>query len=903
MSLRETFFEESFKALTDHSPMRWQTRLYQNISNGNFPDIINIPTGLGKTSVIPIWLISLVTNGKCGNGSIPRKLIYIVNRRTVVDQATEIALKLRERLLNPDIVQDEEHKKILTEISGRLYNLSSGIDKNPLAISTLRGEVADNEEWKMDPARPAIIIGTIDMIGSKILFSGYGDGRYHRAHHAGLLGQDSLIIHDESHLTPAFGELLAQISKLQRNNSGVRPIRIMELSATPGSSLPNTMGLEPQDEEEEIVRQRICASKTLFFHSVEERLYISKIVEIAIQHETPPSKVLIYVYSPEMARKVSNELQKHLGRGSENRIAILTGTIRGYERDKLVRENKVYRALMNHEEAIDQTVYLVSTSAGEVGVDFDADHLVCDLVPLDSMIQRLGRVNRCGGVGRAGMERRARVDIVTSEDNQKKATSPLFTAIARTKDILTRLPSTSNGGYSASSRDLLNLLSSLDTDERAGAFSPRGEIKPLTEILLDHWSMTSISKPMPGRPQVSQYLHGITQDPPETFLVWRLEVPHLEGIDDAPLEDWFRACRIESHERLRERTDVVKKVLKSLLEKHRKAEPNRDFTVILLDERGNVEHKRLSEIVQKEFDLEYLTVIMPTVVGGLTQEGMLSADTAIESMDVAEAAREGTRRRERWLHIASSGQSTWIRLLTGEKYASPPEDLQEVERITLSEPPEAIEEGGEFKYLVLLVEGRRTSIEDPELVKFRQKLNDHNLLVKEYTKRICDALGLSETIRAPLMIAAQWHDSGKSRRVWQLFAKNQNSNEPLAKSDNYSNWRLLGGYRHEFGSLIDAVKSEVVNTNPDMELILHLIAAHHGWARPHFEPSAYDQTQATAENERISVEVSRRFARLQQHYGWWTLAWLEALLRCADIAASRPVGSDRSNNLLEGAQK
>ena len=36
------------------------------------------------------------------------------------------------------------------------------------------------------------------------------------------------------------------------------------------------------------------------------------------------------------------------------------------------------------------------TSAGEVGVDLDADHAVTDLAPLGSMVQRLGRVNRAG---------------------------------------------------------------------------------------------------------------------------------------------------------------------------------------------------------------------------------------------------------------------------------------------------------------------------------------------------------------------------------------------------------------------------------------------------------------------------------------------------------------------------
>ena len=36
------------------------------------------------------------------------------------------------------------------------------------------------------------------------------------------------------------------------------------------------------------------------------------------------------------------------------------------------------------------------TLVGEVGVDIDADHGVMDIVTLDSMIKRLGRVNRMG---------------------------------------------------------------------------------------------------------------------------------------------------------------------------------------------------------------------------------------------------------------------------------------------------------------------------------------------------------------------------------------------------------------------------------------------------------------------------------------------------------------------------
>ena len=60
-------------------------------------------------------------------------------------------------------------------------------------------------------------------------------------------------------------------------------------------------------------------------------------------------------------------------------------------------------------------VFLIATSAGEVGVDLDADHIVCDIVPWERMIQRLGRVNRRG-------EGSARVVIV--DKGQAKPNRP-----------------------------------------------------------------------------------------------------------------------------------------------------------------------------------------------------------------------------------------------------------------------------------------------------------------------------------------------------------------------------------------------------------------------------------------------------------------------------------------------
>ena len=142
---------------------------------------------------------------------MPRRLVYVVNRRTVVDQTTDEVQKLRENLLKLEDRPDHIRH---------------------LAISTLRGQFADNHEWLADPSWPAVICGTVDMIGSRLLFSGYGIGFKTKPMHAGFLGQDVLLVHDEAHLEPAFQNLLTEIVNEQRRCKEFGQFLLMELSAT-----------------------------------------------------------------------------------------------------------------------------------------------------------------------------------------------------------------------------------------------------------------------------------------------------------------------------------------------------------------------------------------------------------------------------------------------------------------------------------------------------------------------------------------------------------------------------------------------------------------------------------------------------------------------------------------------
>ena len=154
-----TAFTKLFTALTGTSPFPWQQSLYEGFARGKIPSIADLPTGLGKTSVVAIWLIALLTHPD----KVPRRLVYVVNRRTVVDQTTAEVERLRKRLCEmPDLLAS------LTKLCA-----VAGGHCLPLALSTL-GVVSSRiiAEWcAWIPAQPAVIVGTVDMIGSGLLFS------------------------------------------------------------------------------------------------------------------------------------------------------------------------------------------------------------------------------------------------------------------------------------------------------------------------------------------------------------------------------------------------------------------------------------------------------------------------------------------------------------------------------------------------------------------------------------------------------------------------------------------------------------------------------------------------------------------------------------------------------------
>src|SRR5262245_20394084 len=135
-------FEKYFRQLTGNHPFDWQKRLFRKLLAGDFPDACDIPTGLGKTSVMAIWLVALAYLIKERVRKIPLRLVYVVDRRVIVDQATAEAENLLNKL--SEALSDESNP--LHPIAQTLRSASMKGQESLISLSTLRGQKADNRE-------------------------------------------------------------------------------------------------------------------------------------------------------------------------------------------------------------------------------------------------------------------------------------------------------------------------------------------------------------------------------------------------------------------------------------------------------------------------------------------------------------------------------------------------------------------------------------------------------------------------------------------------------------------------------------------------------------------------------------------------------------------------------------
>jgi CRISPR-associated endonuclease/helicase Cas3 len=434
-------------------------------------------------------------------------------------------------------------------------------------------------------------------------------------------------------------------------------------------------------------------------------------------------------------------------------------------------------------------------------------------------------------------------------------------------------------------------------------------------------------------------LHGIEASPPELYVAWREEVNEVAGMERSILLALFDKHPILARERvrgpLRETVAELKKIAKRLADKNGDQSP---LKAILVPANGDPVGGALVDLVEYEAQrLSEGTIVLPPDAGGLDERGMLEATEGKKErthvLDVADIPLSPTPKepevegvnpivpRVRVLLTWNAGEARWSARRLGwdddgkldgavaearnhrDAAARVLKQFQRMVQKALLVLARDEEDNEPIKVLQLLAASRAadTAQDDPAAAGRPQVLEEHLDWARDEAREIAQksALGATAPVIAQVVaLAAHWHDRGKDRPGWQKAIGHP---PPREAKENGSDWKpwaksghrgfdnsVCGRYRHEFGSLREAAADSTIAAHPERDLILHLIAAHHGWARPHFEPEQWDIANGVTEEENVLVaaEAMRRFARLQRRFGHWGLAWLEALMRAADYAAT-----------------
>ena len=924
-------FRDYFEELWGKRPFPWQERLAKQVVEEDWPEVIDLPTASGKTACIDIAVFALA----CGHGS--RRIFFIVDRKVIVDEAFSRAQKLAEKLRGAK-------QGILQEIATRLRNLCGKGEQNPLHVCQLRGGIFRDESWVKSPLQPMVVASTVDQVGSRLLFRGYGIANNSQPIHAGLIANDSLLLLDEAHCSKAFAQTLERVQhyrdepwRAERSNT---PFAFVEMTATPSrlrAAAP--FRLNTADREDEVLGQRLAARKMTRFVAVKAKtdnstkLAADLIREAQTMTQKPGVKrVAVMANRVETARAVA----KGLG---DAPVTLVVGRMRPVDRTGVESDlGPLHSGVARADD--DPLRFVVSTQCLEVGADLDFDALVTELASMDALLQRFGRLNRLGQLAGGAF-----ACVVAPAADVKKPDPVYGQALPATREWLEPLfaaQSERDFGMEGSEDTVPRLWQALPEEKRRETSTPAPVCPVLWPAHLDALAQTS-PRPVP-EPAVEYFLHGKQSGAGEVSVVWRSE---LDTTESGYWEDVIALCPPVAGEALPVKIWALRAWMNGIpssqqidVEGGERADVaprwrlNEDSREVLVWQGQECFATRDSRRVRPGD-----TVVLPAALWPAPELGYAPPGAAADVGDEAYLrGRNAVRLRlypavmANWPaaahahfdEISRAEEIRWVEVQAASLAASTQPEVPTWLKICL----DAVARGRARQFTVTPYPGQRNGwvVESKKTLQQMTddggrdegsrgeavSLREHTVSVEMEAQRLAGAV-LPPEVAAAVRTAARWHDAGKADDRFQallfggdataaqlspvLRAKGEFSPQ-LRRRELYVSSGLPNGFRHELTSLLLAEKSNLQGELRD--LVLHLVASHHGYCRP-CAPVVMDDTpgdvfydglKLAAEERRsraahaLDRGVAERFWRLTRRYGWWGLAYMEALLRLADWKVS-----------------
>ena len=910
-------FEAFYLAINGRNPFPWQRRLAAEVARTErWPVEVGVPTGLGKTACLDIgvWWLASQADRAPAYRTAPTRIWWVVNRRLLVDAATEHAEAISEALCDPlGQSRPGPSADIVAVVAARLRSLSADVAGTPLEVIRLRGGIASGRP--ADPAKPAVLLSTLPMYGSRLLFRGYGSSRSMRPVDAALAGTDSLVILDEAHLAPHLRELVPALGECipgAREILGTarsRP-KVVALTATGDVGCGGRFDLDADDTAHPEVRRRLDAVKPTEVRVMASGDSASQLTEAAlglIREAPAPAACVVFANTPATARRAFEKLAKS-GTGE---VVLLTGRTR--EREAERTRSRVLDAV--HGMAATRPagngrqhhLIAVATQTLEVGADIDAEYLVTEACGVRALTQRLGRLNR---LGRHAHARAVYVHVPPQADRKAAGEWPVYGS--EPKRVLERLERARDGKTNTvnlSPRRVAEILGVPGDD-------PGRAPEVLQGIL---WEWTKTTTPPVGEAPVEPYFSGIAGAEYRVSLLWRAHVPG-EGESLWPRATDREAVEVpigEVRDALGEDEDLCRVGADgATVERVFGKDLRPGDTVVLPCDRGLLDSFGWAPDSRS-----------PVVDMSLAGHGLPLDTEALERLygdlyrnlfvgELVDTARGVGCDRE---DIDATEQAAAVEQILAALAVMPPgwepaewNDVLDLRKHVVT----ARNEVPRLPTRTVDRSPRIDSLDEGSLVPIAVNLDVHCEAVAGRARTIAERLGMAADLSRAVECAGRLHDIGKADRRFQrwLDPDEQGDGVLIAKSNmprhRWNAARAAAGWprggRHEALSarLLQRWLESRSDTGelPAQDLLLHLIITHHGNGRPLVLPVANDTAETvSAVIAGASVEVAAslsdvdwdqpaRFWRLSEQFSPWGLALLEAIVRQADIVVS--AGSD-----------